>query len=209
MHILIVANGWLNPPSSLPAFDLILAADGGARHCLSIGLKPDIVIGDLDSLDEPVLAELRAAGAQILQYPARKDFTDLELALQQAAQLGATAVTLLAALGERWDQTCANILLCAAQTAMSISILDGEQVLHFLHGGESLAIHAAAGATVSLVSLSATSQGITTQNLEYPLHDEALVFGSTRGVSNVLLQSPAVITLQQGLLVCTVNHLSK
>ncbi len=206
MHILIVANGWLSQPISLPPYDLIIAADGGARHCLDNQLKPNFVIGDLDSLDEPALAELEAAGAQIIRYPTRKDFTDLELALQHAINLGAVEVTLLAALGERWDQTCANILLCAAQTAFKVKILDGKQELHFVHGGETLEIHAAVGKTVSLISLSETTQGITTENLEYPLHNEDLAFGSTRGVSNVLSQSPAIIQVARGLLLCTVNH---
>ena len=206
MHILIIANGWYNPPSAIPPHDLLIAADGGARRCLENLLKPDYVVGDLDSLDATTLAALEALGAHILQYPTRKDFTDLELALQLAAQLGADQVTLLAALGERWDMTSANILLCAAQTAFKISILDGEQALFFLHSGEQLEVQAAPGRTVSLIPLSPSVQGIRTHNLEYPLQREELVFGSTRGVSNVLLASPAMVSIEQGLLLVTVNH---
>ncbi len=206
MHIIIVANGWLTQPLTIQPGNLLIAADGGARHCLELGLTPDYVIGDLDSLDEDILATLASAGSKILRFPSRKDFTDLELAIQQAVELGASEITLVAALGERWDQTLANVGLAAAHTASRIKILDGAQEISFLHAGESLELSGAPGDTVSLIALSNQASGIRTQNLEYPLKDETLTLGSTRGVSNVLLEPVAVVSLKQGLLMCTIIH---
>lgn len=206
MHILIIANGWLTPSPELKNGDLLLAADGGAKHCLELGLIPDYVIGDLDSLNEEDLETLSASGSQILSFPSRKDYTDLELAIQHAEKLGATQATLVAALGARWDQTLANIFLAAASTSFPIKIIDGEQEINFLHSGEILKISGSPGDTVSLIPLSAQAVGIRTENLEYPLNDETLELGSTRGVSNILLQPNASIALKNGLLMCTVIH---
>lgn len=209
MHITIVANGWLAEPISTRNGELLIAADGGARHCLELGLTPDYVIGDLDSLDEKDLQTLTSAGSKILRFPSRKDYTDLELAIQHAAQLGAKQVTLVAALGARWDQTLANVFLAASYPDLQIKILDGNQEIHFLRGGESLELFGSPGDTVSLIPLSSEANGIHTLDLEYPLNYETLPSGSTRGVSNVLLQSKASISLGSGILMCTVIHHQK
>jgi thiamine pyrophosphokinase len=204
---LIVANGWLNRPTEIPQHDFLIAADGGTHHCIKLGLHPDYVVGDLDSLDEQVLAALITGGTQIIQYPTRKDYTDLELALQQALHLGATEIIILAALGARWDQTVANLLLPAALPQVRIWLVDGAQELTFIHSGEELTVAGKPGDTVSLIPLGGDAHGITTTNLEYPLTDDNLRFGSTRGVSNVLLTDQGTIVLEKGLLLCTIIHL--
>ena len=86
MRVIIFANGGFTEPPELYPDDLIIAADGGARHCRSLGLTPHLVVGDFDSLDATELAELQAAGSQVVRYARNKDFTDLELALQHARQ---------------------------------------------------------------------------------------------------------------------------
>ena len=208
MRAVIFANGELHRATELHADDLLIAADGGARHCLALGLKPAIVIGDLDSLDENDLAALKAAGIEIIRYPERKDYTDLELALQYAQEQGVTEILVMGALGARWDQTIANILLPAAFSPLKISLTDGPQELFFIRGGEQLQINGQQGDTVSLIPLTNDTYGITTQGLEYALNDENLSFGSTRGISNVLLEEEATISLKAGLLLCTVIHTS-
>lgn len=206
MRAVIFANGWLNQPTALRADDLLIAADGGARHCLELGLHPTAVIGDLDSLSEAELSKLETAGAKIITYPRRKDYTDLELALNYALDLGADEILILAALGARWDQTIANILLPTAFSTIPIKLIDGGQEIFFLRAGEQLEIYGQPGDTVSLIPLTGSAHGISSQNLEYPLEGDSLHFGSTRGISNVMLTSRARVSLQQGLLLCIVIH---
>lgn len=206
MHIAIIANGWLNQPLDIHPNATLIAADGGARHCLELGLRPDYVIGDLDSLEEQHLQELHRQGTNIVRYPSRKDFTDLELAVQQAIELGASEIAIYGALGARWDQTIANLLLPIAYPGVRIWLVDGQQEIHLLRGGEELHLSGQPGDTLSLLPLTAEAGGITTHNLEYPLENETLFLGSTRGVSNVLLNSPAKIVLEKGLLLCTLIH---
>ncbi|OGO37498.1 MAG: thiamine diphosphokinase, partial [Chloroflexi bacterium RBG_16_57_11] len=191
MRAVIFANGQLTRPILLQPDDLVIAANGGTHHCLGLGIRPQVVIGDLDSVREDELEALSASGTQIITYPERKDFTDLELALLEAQKRGADRVLLLAALGRRWDQSLANILLPAALPELKITLLDDQQEIHFLRPGETLEITGQPGDTVSLIPLSGDAGGVFTHGLEYPLHREMLRFGSTRGISNVMLGNQA------------------
>lgn len=207
MRAVLIANGWMTQPVELLPGDVLIAADGGARHCLAFGLSPAYVVGDMDSLDDKELALLKSQGCQFIRYPSRKDYTDLELAMKQALELGASEILVLAALGARWDQTLANLLLPAALAPAHIRIIDGNQEIAYLHGGESISIQGRPGDTVSLIPLAGNACGITTQGLEYSLNQEDLVFGSSRGISNVMLGVEATIDLKEGLLLCTTIHL--
>jgi thiamine pyrophosphokinase len=211
LRAVIFANGRLSRPILLQPDDLIIAADGGSHHCLGLGIRPQVVIGDLDSVREDELETLSKLGTEIITYPRRKDFTDLELALLEAQKRGADRVLLLAALGKRWDQSLANILLPAAMPGLRISLVDGQQEIHFIHPGETLEINGQAGDIVSLIPIGGDARGITTHGLEYPLYSETLRLGSTRGISNVLLEqdsaaNKARVTLGAGLLLCAVIH---
>jgi thiamine pyrophosphokinase len=182
----IFANGQLTRPILLQPGDLIIAADGGTHHCLGLGIRPQVVIGDLDSVREDELEALSASGTEIITYPERKDFTDLELALLEAQKRGATR----SAAWLPWaavDQSLANIILPAAFPGLRISLLDDQQEIHFVRQGETLVITGQPGDTVSLIPLNGDAGGIITHGLEYPLHLEMLQFGSTRGISNVML----------------------
>ncbi len=212
MRALVFANGTLNEPGGirdlLRTDDQIIAADGGARHCQRAGLLPQVVIGDFDSLSAAELMALESAGAQILRYPERKDFTDLELALQYAVSVGVSEALLFGALGDRWDQTLANLLLPAAPGLQSLQIrlVDGRQEISLLRPGAPLAIQGKVGETVSLIPLGGDVQGITTSGLEYALHGETLYFGATRGISNLLVQEQATVQVEEGLLLCIIIH---
>ena len=209
---IIFANGNLSDQTAVHDYlqpdDLIVAADGGGRHCLMLNLTPDILIGDFDSILPEQLQRLEKAGTQIVRHPARKDYTDLELALQYASAVGVTHCLVFAALGERWDQTLANLLLpaTAALSQIRIDFIDGSQELTVLHGGDEYEIKGQAGDTVSLIPLNQEVSGVSTQGLEYPLEDESLVFGATRGVSNVLVGDKAHILIEKGTLLCAVIH---
>jgi len=208
----IFANGLLgSPETALRAIlpdDILIAADGGARHCRRLGLTPHFIVGDFDSLEPGELQAFQDTGVVIFQHPARKDFTDLELALRHARSLGVAEILILGGLGARWDQTLANLLLPASQAlcCARITLVDGAQEIHLLRGGEQLELQGDPGDIVSLIPLKGDAVGVATGGLEYPLAGETLFFGSTRGVSNVLLAEPAWVSLQGGLLLCVLVH---
>jgi thiamine pyrophosphokinase len=203
---IIFANGELNPPLPTPAYfrpdDWLIAADGGAHHYAQLGITPHILIGDFDSLKSEEIEALQSAGVQINRHPAHKDETDLELALLYAIHQGADQIVVFGALGARWDMTLANLMLLAnpAFRYTCLSLVDGNQEISLLRGGQSIQLHGKQGDTISLIPLSSEASGITTQYLEYPLLDGALTIGSPRGVSNVMLRVKCRVTLGKGLL---------
>jgi thiamine pyrophosphokinase len=215
LRAVIFANGQLSDlvaaHAALQPGDLLIAADGGALHCRRLGLTPSVVIGDFDSLTDDDLQVLELAGARLLRYPERKDFTDLELALRYAVGQDADEILVLGGLGRRWDQTLANLLLPAAAglEAVRIRLLDGPQEIMLIRSGETLALPGDAGDIVSLLPLGGEAAGVVTIGLEYPLQAETLAFGSSRGISNVISAAPASVTLGQGLLLCVLIRVRK
>ncbi len=208
MRALIFANGRLDCLDTvrdiLRPDDLIIAADGGARHCQELGLAPDLLIGDFDSLSPEDLERFREQNVQIIPHPARKDQTDLELALRQALKSGANQMIVFGALGRRRDMSIANILLMAAPefSGVDIRIQEKDQEIRVLRAGGTLRIQGEKGDTLSLLPLTGDAAGVSLEGLEYPLKDETLPFGATRGVSNVMARNVAAISLKQGVLLC-------
>ena len=182
--------------------DVLIAADGGARNCLALGLTPSVVIGDFDSLSEQEQSQLESTGAQLIRHSARKDETDLELALLHAKSLEADEVIVLAGLGARWDQSLANLLLPTHPhlEGLDITFIDGNQLICTIY--DQRRIKGNPGDTVSLLPIGGDVTGVITMNLEYPLSDETLFFGTTRGMSNVLVENEASITIKSGVLLC-------
>ncbi len=205
---LIFANGDLNDGPAVQAAlaaasdALIVAADGGARMAQACGLAPQLVVGDMDSLSAEELGTLQAAGARLQRHSPHKDESDLELALLAAVHEGARWLRVLGAIGDRMDQTLANIALLAMDALRDCDarLVAGRQVLWLLDAGEHT-LQGRAGDTISLLPLGGDARGITTTGLEYPLQDETLRFGPARGVSNVMLGERAQVRLRTGTLV--------
>jgi thiamine pyrophosphokinase len=184
--------------------DFLIAADGGLHHLRALGLCPNVLIGDLDSVEPAEAEAVLASGGRVERFPARKDQTDLELAVRLAQAEGATDLLIFGALGGRWDQTLANLLLLAHPDFRSIRLrlLDGNQQIYLIQ--PEAVIEGRPGDTVSLISLQGDAHGITTRGLEYPLQRGSLSFGSTLGVSNVLVDSQGVVAVEDGLVACIV-----
>lgn len=205
MRAVIFVNGVVETYETLATWlrtdDFRIAADGGTRHCLALDLLPHVVVGDLDSLPSETVAHLSEQSVEIERHPVRKDKTDLELAIERAVREGAQEILLLGALGGRLDQTLANLLVLARRDwPVPIALAAGDQMVRMVRGGETFQLQGAPGSTVSVLPLSHQVTGITYTGLEYPLEDATLTLGSTRGVSNVIVQSPATVRVETGLL---------
>lgn len=209
----IIANGELGAAQEIRACaaqaDLLIAADGGAAHCRTLGLKPDLIVGDLDSLGSEDRAFFEQAGLCFEVHPEHKDETDLELAVRAAMREGATEATLVAALGARWDQSLANILLLAHPdfSPLTLRLVEGPDTFWIVRRETTVRGHIGDGLT--LLPLSADVAGVTLTGLEYPLDDSVLRFGFTTGVSNRLVRPEATVTLRQGILLAIHHQLSK
>jgi thiamine pyrophosphokinase len=210
MRAVIFANGTFTDPRQardlLRADDLIIAVDGGTRYAWQVGVDPELVIGDLDSLTGEEQERLRSSGAEVSSFSPHKDRTDLELALLRASSEGADEILILAALGGRLDQSIANLLLLTLPELADcdVRIVQGAQVA-FVIRDEAL-IEGRRGDTVSLIPLGGDALGVTAQGLAWPLDDDVLRFGPARGISNVLTREQASVRVRQGLLLCVVTH---
>ncbi|MGD8791564.1 MAG: thiamine diphosphokinase [Anaerolineae bacterium] len=206
MKVIIVAGGQVENDATWQQWvrgaDLVVGADGGAAQALSWGLVPQVVIGDMDSLPAGTRAELEKHQARFLQHPRAKDETDLELALRFAAEQGACEIIILGALGGRLDHTLSNVLLLALPplTGIPVRIAAGAQEAILLRGGESIRLQGQPGDLVSLLPWCGDAQGVTTEGLAWPLEDEILRFGFSRGVSNEMTARQARVALNHGYL---------
>jgi thiamine pyrophosphokinase len=205
MIVLILANGELEKSPTLLQLakdaDLVIAADGGARHCKVLERLPDTLIGDLDSIPQELLKEFETRDIEILQHPVRKNATDLELALDHAIKRGATQIYFAGMLGGRWDMSLSNIFLLAQDKyeKIRLSILSNDCFLHILHPGKH-SYTTKIGQRVSLIPLKGDGQNITLTGFEYPLDQYTIPFGSSRGLSNVTSSTTVHIQHTNGVL---------
>lgn len=212
MITLILANGELYLSNELKELaqecELIIAADGGSRHCPFLECKPNYVIGDLDSISEVQLEDFQNIGIEIVKYPARKDATDLELALDHAVKEGATEIHLAGLLGGRWDMSLSNLLLLAQEKYIDISLtLYGKDCTMHILQPEHHTFQTTAGSTASLIPIMGDAEGVTLKGFEYPLDNYTIPFGSSIGLSNVTSEPEVEIILRSGVLLLIFQQL--
>ncbi len=201
---IIFANGHLPNPDNARALlrpdDTLIAADGGARHLLGMGLLPALLVGDLDSLDAASLTQLEAAGVEIRRYPTDKDETDLELALRCALEGQPESILIVGALGGRLDQTLANLSLLTnpAFEGLDLRLEDGAEEAFFCR--KQAEVQGRSGEVVSLIPWGGPAEGVVTQGLRWKLSGETLYPHQSRGVSNRMLGEAASVSIQSGLL---------
>ncbi len=188
--------------------DLIIAADGGSRHALALGLTPDYVIGDMDSLDKNQWHSLEQAGVSIELHPRDKDETDLELALDRALELGMREIVIVAALGRRLDQTLGNLALLTniQLSTLNVKLDDGVEEVFFVR--EQAEVRGRRGDLVSLIPWGREVAGVRTNGLRWPLSMENLVPHKTRGISNEMTGNVASVQIKSGLLLIVHRRLT-
>ncbi len=203
MRAVIFANGVLEnaqrAQEAAENADLVLAANGGALHCMRLDIEPAFVVGDLDSLDEANRQILETSGTEFITHPLNKDQTDLELALLAAVDRNVTNITVLGAMGGRLDMAFANVLLLALPdlSEVRIELWQGNQTAWLVRPpGE--ALPGEHGDLLSLIPLGGAASGVTTVDLKYALSDETLKSGPARGISNVIDGSDPSINLRGG-----------
>jgi len=221
VHALVLADGSVPAATTLDAtwpgwsdgLGLVIAADGGARHAAALGRRIDLWVGDGDSTGADELAAMEAAGVSIRRAPVDKDESDAELALLAALDAGARRVTILGALGgERVDHGLANVWLLGHPRLLDrdVRLVDAAARIRLVGPGRA-DLGGRTGDLVSLLPFGGDAGGLTTGGLRYPLRDEALRSGPSRGLSNVRVADDAFLIVGSGriLVVETPATLSK
>ena len=184
----------------LPAGAFTIAADSGVEHALALEWPIDLAVGDFDSVAPTALAAAEATGTRVERHPVAKDRTDLELALDAALAEDPAEIVVVGGHGGRVDHFLAGVLVLAndAYADISVRAIVGSARLHVVR--QRLDLVGQPGDLLTLLPVAGRVSGVTTEGLRYPLLDEPLEPGSTRGVSNVLLGPTARVTVQGGVL---------
>jgi len=203
-RIIIFANGELPGPHRirelLRADDFIICADGGTRHALGLSLIPNLVIGDMDSIQKTEWQELQKTGVAVEIFPRDKNATDLELAIERALESVPREIMIVAALGGRLDQTFGNIALLTDPRLSTVDVRldDGVEEIFFCR--DEAEIHGGGGDIVSLIPWGSAVHNVRTQGLKWPLVRETLFPEKTRGISNEMLGEKAAVHISSGIL---------
>ena len=211
-RVLIFANGDLPDLNKVRALlrldDFIICADGGTRHALALGLRPDLIIGDMDSIKSEVFQQLRESGVDAELFPRDKNETDLELAIDKATELDAGEMIIVAALGGRMDQALGNVSLLSAPrlSRLNVRFDDGVEEIFFCR--DHVHVEGRRGDIVSLIPWGGPAYGVQTENLKWQLDGETLHPDRTRGVSNEMLSGVATVSINSGLLLVTHTRMS-
>lgn len=204
--VFILAGGPLPDPEFLservnsirPA--AILCADGGARHARELGLVPEAIIGDMDSLDDETACFFSGQGCRLLRHPPEKDETDTELALAEAMGMNPDAVWIFGALGRRLDHTLANLSLLACDAARGVDVRLVDSFCEAFLVRDMKILEGEPGQTVSVFPLGEAAEGIDLEGFEYPLDGAEMKPGKPYGVSNRLIASRGLIRVRRGAL---------
>jgi len=192
--IIFCAGGFAGLADPIQTDDYILAADGGLAHVQALGLTPNGILGDFDSLGYvPENAKL---------FPTEKDDTDAMLAVRKGLELGYKEFLLYGSLdGPRLDHTVANFqtLQFLADRGATGHLIGKTQIATLVKNGK-LTFPDTATGYISLFCMGSDAHGVTLENLKYSLNDATLSAGFPLGVSNQFTGKPAKISVREGSL---------
>lgn len=201
MRALIIGNGQEIDKGTIESisYDYVICADGGLEKAKKYGIRPDIIIGDFDSVNSTLLKEYQDK-IPIEKFPADKDYTDMELALEFAISKGYKDIVLTGASGSRLDHTMANVMLMERyyKEGIHITIIDNNNELQIITDHADLTIDYKEGYFVSIIPLTESIEGLNLEGFKYNLNNVSVQRGSTLCISNQIAVSKGRITLRKG-----------
>lgn len=182
--------------------DTIICADGGYEKLMEIGLSPDLIIGDMDSISCPIPEHI-----PFYPLPVEKDDTDTLAALKKAIELGYRDIVLIGGLGGRLDHTVANLhcLSYSLFAGVRMEIRDDQNRV-FMFAPSEICIPGDRDSYLSLFSYTEACRGVTTKGLYYPLANATLTHSYPLGVSNLFTEEEAIISFTSGKLLVILSR---
>ena len=214
-HVLIITGGHLNMEFAdnyrkTLSFDKVFAVDKGLEYAEQLGIVPDYLIGDFDTVDSQLLAryEMQIAKCEIdtvlERHPVKKDASDTELALYVAMMLGAKKITMLGGTGSRLDHVLANIglLLQVEKQGIETCIVDENNRIRLLsdQGLQEFEMNRNEqhGKYISLIPITEQVEGVTLKGVMYPLNRASIYMGSSLTISNQIVDAKLHVKLEKG-----------
>ena len=207
MKCVIIASGDLEYTNDIHRMiktaQLIISADGGARHLRILNILPHVMIGDFDSIHPDDKQFFKEKQVKMLTFPSRKNHTDSELCISWALENNATDITLLGVTGTRLDHTLANIFLLKKLARQNIParIINKNNEIHIVTNF--LELKGRPKDFLSIIPITEKVTGITLRGLEYPLVNATLEMGSCLGISNSFKEAVASVSIEKGILIVT------
>ncbi len=205
MKCVIIANGDLEYTKdilyTIKNAQMIISADGGARHLRALNILPHVMIGDFDSIHPDDQIFFKEKQVKTITFSSRKNNTDTELCLSWALENKATDITLLGVTGTRLDHTLANIFLLKnlARQDIPARIINKNNEIHIVT--DFIELKGRPKDFLSIIPITEKVTGITLKGLEYPLFNASLEMGSCLGVSNFFKETVASVSLKKGGLI--------
>lgn len=202
MKALIIANGNIDDINILKGiereYDFILAADGGTNYCIGASVLPDLIIGDLDSISSEILQISKTNNIPIEKFPAKKDSTDTELAIDYLVNKGYKDITLMGVIGSRMDHTLGNIFLLSKLMEKGVrgKIIDEHNVIYLVR--DELTLSRQGNSFLSLIPITNSGIIISLKGFEYELDHKEVNFASTFCISNKIIEDRARIKIHKG-----------
>ncbi len=185
-------------------FSRIIAVDGGLTAAMQLGITPDIIVGDFDTVEPAVLAVFRRMEHIVWDvHSPEKNETDTELAIRRALALGCDHAVILGATGGRLDHMIGNIHLLypCLQSGMETELLDPQNRVYLIDSPRSFHRDALWGPYLSFLPLTEQVRGITLKGFRYPLTDRDIEIGTSLCISNELEEETASISFTEGVLI--------
>jgi thiamine pyrophosphokinase len=210
MKALIMANGeygdseWYRVRAQ--NYQLIICADGGANQAARLGIVPDMVIGDMDSIEEKYRLELKGVGAQFFPFSTDKDFTDTQLAMEIAEEKGIKSITIWGGTGNRIDHSIANIFSAIRSVNKGIHVQFESPTETIYYVKDQLSLEGNIGDIVSILALGERASGVSLTGFKYPLFKATLEANLPIGISNSMIETGALIEVESGILAVFHNH---
>lgn len=191
--------------------DYVIAVDGGLSYCGILGVEPDKLIGDFDSVSEQEKEAVRALQEEfpelVMELPKEKDDTDMLAALKYGLELGYTDFRIYAGTGGRFDHTLANIqcLLFLKNHGATGYLVDGTGMILVIQN-EAVHFQKSLEGYLSLFSLGKEAKGVTIRGMKYTLENCTLTNDYPIGISNEFIGEESTIEVEAGELVCMIQY---
>ena len=210
MNVLIITGGDVEIASAagfLKSYEspYVVAVDGGLDAMEKLGLSPDCIVGDFDTIEADRLRPYREQGIRFETHRPEKDYTDTELAVLYALELpDVTRIVVLGALGKRFDHALGNVhsLFHALKRQIPCELIDRYNRIFLTDRETVFEKKEAFGKYISFVPFDGTVEGLTLTGFKYPLNHVTVPAGNTRCISNELLEDRAVMCLEKGIMIC-------
>ena len=198
MRVTVFGGGDIFPQyiKDLPEGDLVICADSGYENARALGVKVDILVGDLDSIKSVPDGDI-----ELIKVPAQKDMTDTQLAVGVALERGASEITIIASTSGRVDHALSLMAILEQlwEKRIPAVIINGQNRIRFIRDGGVILVRSEYK-YFSLITLDKIAKRVSVEGGKYPLQKKDLKREDQFAVSNEIVKNAALITVKKGSL---------